>query len=76
MIFKTLRMLIKVKTMSSLGLLHIIKSVLAAGIGVQSNKNRKTDFEHGSLPNYLIVGFIVTILFIIALISIVSIVTH
>ncbi len=61
--------------MSSPSLLHVIKSVIAAGIGVQSNKNREIDFEHGSLPKYLIVGFIVTILFIIALIFIVSIVT-
>jgi len=61
--------------MSSPGLLHVVKSVLAAGIGIQSDKNREIDFEHGSLPKYLIVGFIVTLLFIIALISIVSIVT-
>lgn len=61
--------------MSSPGLLHVIKSVIAAGIGVQSNKNREIDFEHGSLPSYLIVGFIFTLLFIIALIFIVSIVT-
>ena len=45
--------------MSKPGLLHVIKSVIAAGIGVQSNKNREIDFEHGSLSNYIIVGFIV-----------------
>jgi len=62
--------------MSKPGLLHIIKSVLAAGIGVQSKKNREIDFEHGTLSNYLIVGFIATVLFIIAIISIVSVVTN
>ena len=61
--------------MSKPGLLHIITSVIAAGIGVQSNKNREIDFEHGSLPHYLIVGFIATVLFVITLILIVSIVT-
>ncbi len=58
--------------MSKPNLLHIIKSVLAAGIGVQSNKNREIDFEHGSLPSYLIVGLIATVLFILSLIFIVS----
>ena len=61
--------------MSKLGLLHVIKSVIAAGIGVQSNKNREIDFEHGSLPHYLIVGLIATVLFVFTLVFIVSIVT-
>jgi hypothetical protein len=61
--------------MSKPGLLHVIKSVIAAGIGVQSNKNREIDFEHGSLFNYIIVGFIATILFILTLVFIVSSVT-
>lgn len=61
--------------MSKPSLLHVIKSVFAAAIGVQSNKNRKIDFEQGSLPSYLIVGFIFTLLFILALIFIVSTVT-
>ena len=61
--------------MSKPGLLHVIKSVIAAGIGVQSNKNREIDFEHGSLSDYLIVGLIATLLFILALVFIVSTVT-
>ncbi len=62
--------------MSKPGLLHVIKSVIAAGIGVQSNKNREIDFEHGSLSNYLIVGLIATLLFILTLVFIVSTVTR
>ena len=62
--------------MSKPGLLHVIKSVIAAGIGVQSNKNREIDFEHGSLSNYLIVGLIATLLFILTLAFIVSTVTR
>ncbi len=58
--------------MSKTNLLQVIKSVLAAAIGVQSEKNRKIDFEQGSLPSYLIVGFIFTILFILALVFIVN----
>jgi len=62
--------------MSKPSLLHVIKSVLAAGIGVQSNKNREIDFEHGSLSSYIIVGFIATVLFILAIVSVVSLVTN
>ena len=62
--------------MSKPGLLHVIKSVIAAGIGVQSNKNREIDFEHGSLSSYLIVGLIATLLFILTLVLIVSTVTR
>jgi hypothetical protein len=61
--------------MSKPGLLHVIKSVIAAGIGVQSNKNREIDFEHGSLSSYLIIGLIATLLFILTLVFIVSTVT-
>lgn len=53
-------------------LTHVFKSVIAAGIGVQSNKNRKIDFETGSLTSYIIVGLIVTLGFIGLLIFIVS----
>ncbi|KAF3981926.1 MAG: DUF2970 domain-containing protein [Methylococcales symbiont of Hymedesmia sp. n. MRB-2018] len=55
-------------------LYHVFKSVIAAGIGVQSNKNRKIDFVTGSLSSYIIVGLIVTILFISVLCLIVSVV--
>ncbi|WP_305909209.1 DUF2970 domain-containing protein [Methylomarinum sp. Ch1-1] len=61
--------------MSKPGILQVIKSVVAAGIGVQSNKNREIDFQHGSLSSYVIVGFVATILFILTLVFIVSNVT-
>ncbi len=62
--------------MSKLGLIDVIKSVIAAGIGIQSKKNRELDFEHGSLYQYLIVGLIATLLFIITIVFIVSTVTN
>jgi len=61
--------------MSTPSIFHVIKSVLAAAVGIQSEKNRRMDFEHGSLPSYLIVGFIFTILFILSLVFVVSLVT-
>ncbi len=73
--FDSILNLIMESMMSQPNLVHVIKSVFAAAIGVQSQKNREIDFENGSLPSYLIVGFIFTIMFIFALIFIVSIVT-
>ena len=51
---------------------QVIQSALAAFIGVQSDANRKRDFDHGSLSSYLIVGAIATVLFILMLVAIVS----
>ncbi len=61
--------------MSKPNILHVIKSVIAAGIGVQSNKNREIDFQHGSLSSYIVVGVVATVLFIMTLVFIVSNVT-
>jgi hypothetical protein len=58
--------------MSKPSLSHVFKSVLAALIGVQSNRNREIDFKYGSLSAYIIVGLIVTVLFILILVGIVS----
>lgn len=58
--------------MSKPTLKQVIHSVLAAFIGVQSEANRRRDFDHGSLSSYLIVGAITTVLFILTLATIVS----
>jgi len=39
--------------MSRPSIVEVVKSVLAAAIGVQSDKNRQKDFSQGSLPIYL-----------------------
>ncbi|MGY6274111.1 DUF2970 domain-containing protein [Methylomonas sp. MgM2] len=61
--------------MTKPSLLHVVKSVIAAAVGVQSNKNREIDFKHGSLPAYIVVGLIATVLFILMIAGIVSMVT-
>ncbi|GAB4257061.1 MAG: hypothetical protein Kow0065_06110 [Methylomicrobium sp.] len=61
--------------MSKPTLLNVIKSVLAAAIGVQSDKNRRQDFEHGKLSNYIVVGLIFTALFVMILVFLVSKIT-
>ncbi|MDD1618576.1 MAG: DUF2970 domain-containing protein [Methylococcaceae bacterium] len=58
--------------MSKPTITQVIKSVLAAFIGVQSEANRKKDFENGSLSTYVIAGIIFTVLFIVAIIFLVS----
>ncbi len=52
------------------------RSVGAAFIGVQSNENRTRDFTHGKLSHFIIVGVIAVIIFIGALIAVVSMVLN
>jgi hypothetical protein len=58
--------------MSKPTITQVIKSVLAAAIGVQSDKNRQNDFEQGSLSTYIIAGLIFTVVFVFALVFLVS----
>lgn len=58
--------------MSKPTIIEIIKSVLSAAIGVQSNANRKKDFEQGSLSTYVVVGLIFTLLFVAFLVFLVT----
>lgn len=55
-------------------LLSVVKSILAAAIGVQSDKNRQRDFEQGSPLTFIIGGIIFTLLFIICVASVVGLV--
>lgn len=59
-------------SMSKPPITQIIKSVLAAAMGVQSNDNRRKDFEQGSLSTYIIAGVIFTVLFVSSLVFLVS----
>ena len=58
----------------NVSLLNTFKSVAAAFFGVQSNKNRKRDFSQGKLSHFIVVGIISVIIFIAALVIIVSLV--
>ena len=60
--------------MSKPSLLQVVKSVMAAFIGVQSEKNREADFKHGSLSAYIVIGLIATVLFVYAVKTVVSLV--
>lgn len=58
--------------MSKPTITQVIKSVLAAAIGVQSNDNRQKDFTQGSLSTYVIAGLIFTVLFVSGIVFLVS----
>jgi len=48
------------------------KSVLAAFFGVQSSENRERDFAQGDPTSFIVVGLILTIVFMVTLFSIVN----
>lgn len=48
----------------ALNILQVIGSVFAAGLGVQSSKNRERDFKQGRFGVFIAAGFVFTLLFI------------
>jgi hypothetical protein len=54
--------------------LQITLSVMAAAIGVQSDKNRERDFSQSSPMPYIIGGLIFTVVFVLSIVSVVMLV--
>ena len=54
------------------GLIDIIKSVIAAMFGVQSEANRERDFKHGKASQFIAIGIVMTVIFVLILVAIVS----
>ncbi|MEE3239897.1 MAG: DUF2970 domain-containing protein [Pseudomonadota bacterium] len=65
-------------TEEKLPLTHIIASVMAAAIGVQSKKNQEKDFStKGSIVTYIVAGIIFTVVFVVTVIAVVKgVLTH
>ncbi len=55
-------------------LLGVLCSVLASMFGVQSNRRREEDFTHGKPSQYVIIGLLVTVVFVLTLWGVVSLV--
>lgn len=55
-------------------LLQVFKSVLAAFFGVQSEANRERDFTQGKPSQFILVGFLLTFVFVLLLFAIVKLV--
>ncbi len=58
--------------MSKPNLFEVVKSVLAAAIGIQSDANRERDFKSGSPGVYLAVGVIATATLVLCIILLVA----
>jgi hypothetical protein len=54
--------------------LQVISSVLAAGLGVQSSRNRERDFRQGRAVTFIVAGLVFTALFIGGVYTVVSLV--
>lgn len=55
---------------------QVVKSVLAAGFGVQSEAARQRDFTYGRPLPYIIAGIVGTIIFVVTIITIVRVVLN
>jgi len=62
------------KEEAGLSLLQLISSIIAAAFGVQSSANRKRDFSRGKSSQFIIVGILFTVVFVVLLISFVNLV--
>ncbi|MCC5885305.1 MAG: DUF2970 domain-containing protein [Gammaproteobacteria bacterium] len=52
----------------------IVRSTLAAAIGVQNRANRERDFEHGTPGAFIAAGVIFTVIFVAVLLGVVYVV--
>lgn len=57
-----------------LSLLQVVTSVLAAGLGVQSSRQRERDFRRGRPLPFILAGLLFTALFIGAVVLVVKLV--
>ena len=55
-------------------LLQVFKSVLASFFGVQSEKNRQRDFIAGSPVQFIVMGLIATLFFILGVWGVVTLI--
>ena len=54
---------------------QIFRSSLAAGLGVQSSRNRQRDFADESPSGFIVMGLVLTMLFIASLVTVIRIIT-
>lgn len=55
---------------------QVIASVLSAFFGVQNSKNKERDFKHGNHRTFIIIGIIMTFVFIMSVFMIVQLVIY
>lgn len=57
-----------------LTLFQLLGSALAAAFGVQSSRNRARDFSRGRPLHFIIIGVVLTALFVLAVVGVVNLV--
>ena len=62
------------ESQQSLGFWQVVFSTLASFFGVQSQKNRERDFQHGNPAAFITAGLILTVLFILTVVAVVRMV--
>jgi len=55
---------------------QVLKSVLASFFGVQNEETRQRDFKHGKPAQFIIVGLVLTVLFIVMVYAVVQVVLY
>ena len=68
------RQSVKDEDSKSLNHLQVVASVFAAGLGVQSSKNRERDFKQGKIGVFIVAGLTFTLVFIGAVVLVVQLV--
>ncbi len=53
---------------SSLSLWQMMGSAIAAGLGVQSSRNRERDFNRGKASHFIAIGIVFTVLFVFGMV--------
>lgn len=56
--------------------MQVIGSIFAAGLGVQSSKNRERDFKEGRAGVFIAAGVIFTVLFVGVVVAVVQLVLN
>ena len=59
-----------------IGFWQLVKSTLAAFIGVQSNANRERDFRHGKISHFILMGLLFGAIFVLTLVGVVQLVLY
>ena len=55
---------------------QVFGSVISSFLGVQKNANRERDFKRGRARDFIIVGIVLTVLFILSVWGVVQLVMH
>ena len=55
-------------------LIGVFGSVLASMFGVQSSRQREADFTHGKASHFIIVGLVMTVVFVLLIWAVVALV--